>query len=65
VTESYHPLTASALIDRLNKLVSEHGDLPVMDEYNNSVDGVEYNDEVVRCFLLVITGVGHEESVSG
>lgn len=58
-------MKASMLIENLTKLIDKHGDLPIMDEYNNNVDGLEYNDEAVRCFLLLITGVTDDEGVSG
>jgi hypothetical protein len=45
-------MLAANLIDTLTRLVQEHGNLPVMNEYGHEVDDPEFNDDDGKCFLV-------------
>jgi hypothetical protein len=45
-------MQALELIQQLQTLVSEYGDLPIEDEYGKLLDGVEFNDDDGECFLI-------------
>ena len=51
-------MTVNELIQHLQTLVTEHGDLEVTDDYGNPVVKPEYNTEEERCIGLSFSPIG-------
>jgi hypothetical protein len=45
-------MRALDLIQLLQTLVTEYGDLSIEDEYGKTLDGVDFNDDDGECFLI-------------
>lgn len=45
-------MLATDLISKLQRLIEQHGDQVVMDEYGNVIDEPEWNNDDGACFLV-------------
>jgi hypothetical protein len=45
-------MLASVLIRNLQQLIIEHGDLEVVNDRDDSVDAIDFNNDDEECFLI-------------